>query len=339
MRTLARRMTRMVIPGLLVIGALAGPLDAQAAKGGGSGASTTFKGQATALRANVLGIETVLADTGPLPPSGGALEASVLSANVPGLVTANVLHASTVGQGNRTRSEASAADLDLTVGGNEIEADFLMARAEAACGGQGASLTGSSEIVNLTINGESVSVGTAPNQTIPLPGGGSIIINEQSTSDGTITVNALHVRVPGVADVVVSSASAGAQCAKSDCVSPKDFVTGGGWITTPAGGRGTFGVAGGIKNGGFWGHLTYIDHATGLKVKGTGVTAYEATGPTSRHIEGTAEINGAPGTYSVDVADNGEPGRNDTFEVTLSNGYSASGRLEGGNIQLHRPCR
>jgi len=42
----------------------------------------------------------------------------------------------------------------------------------------------------------------------------------------------------------------------------------------------------------------------------------------------------------VDVADNGEPGRDDTFSLKLSNGYTASGKLAGGNIQLHgeSPC-
>ena len=95
-----------------------------------------------------------------------------------------------------------------------------------------------------------------------------------------------------------------------------------------------------MKNGGLWGHLSYIDHGSdGLKVKRTGVTAYSGTG-TSRHIEGTADIDGASGTYAVDVADNGEPGRNDTFSLKLSNGYTASGNLAGGNIQLHgeAPC-
>jgi hypothetical protein len=99
-------------------------------------------------------------------------------------------------------------------------------------------------------------------------------------------------------------------------------------------------VAGGLKNGAGWGHLTYIDHGTGLKVKGTGVTAYTVTGPTSRQIRGTAEIDGQPGTYTVDVADNGEPGRgSDTFSLQLSNGYSADGTLMGGNIQLHTACK
>jgi hypothetical protein len=36
------------------------------------------------------------------------------------------------------------------------------------------------------------------------------------------------------------------------------------------------------------------------------------------------------------VSDNGEPGRNDTFAIRLSNGYHASGSLSGGNIQLHK---
>src|SRR5437867_8322950 len=50
--------------------------------------STTFSGDATAVRATVLGISTVLSETGPLPSSGGALEANLLTANVNGLVSA-----------------------------------------------------------------------------------------------------------------------------------------------------------------------------------------------------------------------------------------------------------
>ncbi|MGH7455465.1 MAG: post-COAP-1 domain-containing protein, partial [bacterium] len=77
-----------------------------------------------------------------------------------------------------------------------------------------------------------------------------------------------------------------------------------------------------------------------LKVKETSVTAYEVVNPTTRRIKGTAEINGQGGfTYEVIVADNGEPGRDDTFVLNLSNGYNASGNLGGGNIQLHKPCQ
>jgi hypothetical protein len=56
----------------------------------------------------------------------------------------------------------------------------------------------------------------------------------------------------------------------------------------------------------------------------------------TRRIEGTAKIGKVAVTYQVDVTDNGEPGKNDSFAITLSNGYSASGTLAGGNIQLHK---
>src|SRR2546426_1210027 len=310
--------------------------------------NTTFSGEATVVQATVaapppLGPQTiVLSDTGALDSTGGAREASLLDANVLGLLTAEVLHASTVGQGQRSSSEASVANVTLTVGGNTITAGLLRASATAECHNGTASVSGSSEIVDLVVNGQAVVVSGQPNQTISLPVG-RVIINEQQSSvsgnTGDITVNALHVMVDGVADVIISSAHADITCGGPVCPGG-DFVTGGGWITgTPSGERGTFGVAGGIKNGGLWGHLTYIDHGTNMKVKGTGVTAYTVTGPTTRHIEGTADINGRSGSYQVDVSDNGEPGRNDMFSIMLSNGYSASGLLIGGNIQLHQPCK
>jgi hypothetical protein len=306
-----------------------------------SGDRTTFSGQATVVRATVLGNTTVLSDTGPLPESGGALEASLLEAEVPGLLTAEVLHASTVGQGNESNAEASVANVGLTVGGNTIAADFLAARARAACGPTGPTTSGSSEIVGLVINGQPIVVSGEPNQTIDLPlGTGKVVINEQSSArPGDITVNALHVVVNGVADVVISSAHADVNCKPTCNQRVGDFVTGGGWITgTPSGSRGNFGVAGGLKNGSLWGHLVYNDHGSGgPKVKGTGVTAYSGSG-NARHIEGTATVNGKSGfTYAVDVTDNGEPGRDDTFSLRLSSGYTASGKLAGGNIQLHKP--
>ena len=305
--------------------------------------NTTFSGEATVVQATVVGLPPiVLSDTGALDSTGGAKEASLLDANVPGLLTAEVLHASTVGQGQRSSSEASVANVTLTVGGNTISAGLLRARATAECHNGTASVSGSSEIVDLVVNGQAVVVSGQPNQTISLPVG-RVIINEQQSSvrgnTGDITVNALHVMVDGVADVIISSAHADITCGGPVCPGG-DFVTGGGWITgTPSGERGTFGVAGGIKNGALWGHLTYIDHGTNMKVKGTGVTAYTVTGPTTRHIEGTAEIDGRSGSYQVDVSDNGEPGRKDTFSIMLSNRYSASGLLIGGNIQLHQPCK
>src|SRR3989441_4456300 len=146
--------------------------------------------------------------------------------------------------------------------GNTISADFLMARANANCGSGGATVSGSSDIAGLVVNGQSVVVTGSPNQTISLPGGVQIILNEQISSvqgqNGSISVNALHVTAPGVADALVSTAVAligplVVFTPPGDC---EDFVTGGGWITsTPSGAKGNFGVAGGIRKGHLCGHL------------------------------------------------------------------------------------
>ncbi len=81
----------------------------------------------------------------------------------------------------------------LTAGDNRVTADFLMARATAKCGPGGASFSGSSDVAVLTVNGQRITVTGEPNQTVALPGGGKVVVNEQ-TSDGGITVNALHRR-------------------------------------------------------------------------------------------------------------------------------------------------
>jgi hypothetical protein len=118
-------------------------------------------------------------------------------------------------------------------------------------------------------------------------------------------------------------------------------VTGGGWIDgTPSGAKANFGVSGGPGN---WGHLNYIDHGTGMHVRSTGVTAYEevAGDDDARVIRYNVVIDSVAGTAVVRVADRGEPGTRDRFEITLSNGYTAGGELGGprpggGNIQLHQ---
>src|SRR5438094_139310 len=148
----------------------------------------------------------------------------------------------------------------------------------------GATASVSSQIARLSVNGQVIQVDGTPNQTVLLPNGtGKVVINEQTSGGaGDITVNALHVSVDGVADVIISSAHADITCAPAPpplpppgCT-PADFITGGGWITgTPSGAKANFGVAGGIKQGTFWGHLTYNDHGSnGPQVKGTGVTGY-----------------------------------------------------------------
>jgi hypothetical protein len=123
------------------------------------------------------------------------------------VLSGEVLHAVTVGWPDQVASEASLANLGLTVVGTGISADFVMARALAVLGG---GISGSSIISNLTIGGVPIEVTGEPNQTVAIPGG-QVVINEQTVSADGSTVNALHARVSGVVDVVIASATAGIQ--------------------------------------------------------------------------------------------------------------------------------
>ena len=120
----------------------------------------------------------------------------------------------------------------------------------------------------------------------------------------------------------------------------RDFITGGGWIDAASSGKATFGVSGGIKNGEYWGQLSFNDHsANGVKVKSFDVTSYQVIDAETRRVEGMATVNGQDTVnYTVVISDQGEPGTNDTFSLELSDGYSVEGILQGGNIQLHAPC-
>lgn len=179
-----------------------------------------YVGEAVDVSAKVLGLPLIsLIDTGKLPASGGSLTKELLSAKVPGLLDLDVLSASTKGADNQTNSAASVANLKLTVAGLYITADVLTSNATASCQPGQASSSGSSIIAALKVNGLSVNVTGAPNQTIPLIVG-SLVINEQISSSNVsadsaaadIVVNALHLKVNLLADVVISSSHAGMTC-------------------------------------------------------------------------------------------------------------------------------
>ena len=120
-----------------------------------------------------------------------------------------------------------------------------------------------------------------------------------------------------------------------------DFLTGAGMVNaTGDGGMVSFGLASGVKQGAFWGHLTYLDEGVKLKVESTHITKYLATGPATRVIEGTAITNlYGDRLYRVTVTDNGEPGRTDTFQIELDNGYFKQGTLLSGDVALYRGNR
>ena len=174
-----------------------------------TGAAQTLTGQSTAVRATVSGLlggetTTVLTDTGTLGGTTDAREASQLTGGVPSLLAGEVLHATTIGWPDQVTSESSLAALALSVAGATFGADFVMAQATAVLNGEA---VGTSDLTNLSINGVPVSVSGDPNQIFYIPGG-QVVINEQKTAPGGMVVNALHVIVDGVADVVIGSATA-----------------------------------------------------------------------------------------------------------------------------------
>jgi hypothetical protein len=169
---------------------------------------------------------------------------------------------------------------------------------------------------------------------------GNVIANTTITMTSGATVAgriwALNGAVTMIADTIAVCSSNSLPNVPKVC---RDFVTGGGSIKINGKEKATFGVSGGIKNGRFWGSLSYNDHSNAVKVKSSKVTSYIFIDSVTRQIEGVARINGQGSiTYKVILVDNSEPGRNDTFKLELSNGYSASGLLQNGNIQLHTKC-
>lgn len=178
----------------------------------GTVSAQTVSGEATALRATVLGTTTVLAATGRLVDDKDARAASALSGSIVSLGGAEALHAATVSsiygwdELDFISSQASLAELSLTVAGSKITAALAMAEAFAPVG---ASATGWTIVEKLAVNGVPISLTGTENETILLPGL-RIVANEMRRSTSSITVNALHISsLDGVVDVVVSSATAG----------------------------------------------------------------------------------------------------------------------------------
>lgn len=164
-----------------------------------------YSGQATVLKANLKRFAVVaVADTGPLPSSGGSLDASVntLSELIgTSLVTGTTAKATTVGAGEQSLSNAAIQTLNLAALGIDVQATVVSSTAKATCdANDNASVTGSSQLVNLVVQGRPVTV-APPNTVIPLPLGGSLIINEQIVDQAapniaSITVNALRLVIP-----------------------------------------------------------------------------------------------------------------------------------------------
>jgi hypothetical protein len=368
--------------------------------------ATTFSGQATAVRGSIAAVPMLnallpcnpqsttyfcIVDTGPLTATqavqGGANDASLacypsgpncviqspMGDPTNGAIKARVLHAAVVAGGNRSRAEASVANLALNVAGVNLSADFLTASASAQCSSGAASVSGSADVARansqpvLTIGPYTFVVAETPNYdvlanappavTALLPAGTQIIINKQASGEnGTggrqIDVTALYVNVPGIAELFIADVHADITCAAlPQCPGRHAFVTSGGFIDLTGSNKQHFAAAG--RNLTNWGHVLYRDTATGysLHVKdpyGVVYTSFDnlkrdadAQGFDTSRLDATKFQGGAILTWDggrVLLVDEGEPGRNDYFQIIAPPGAVTGGLLAGGNIQMHGKC-
>jgi hypothetical protein len=126
---------------------------------------------------------------------------------------------------------------------------------------------------------------------------------------------------------------------EDSCFASLGKVTGGGQIKLSCEGKGSFGFNVMSKEGytSPKGELQYIDYITNMKIHCHDMTFLEVSSDkTWANFEGEYTIDGLEGfTYTVYVEDNGEPGKDDVFIITLNDGYSAGGTVLHGNIQIH----
>ncbi len=320
-------------------------------------------GEAYSLNLNLNTLDLLKVQLGPIPyvslfSTGGFASESLLQASLLDLVDSKTLLNTTIGGIGASKAGAvsiSAVE-DLELLGGIIRADLITSICTSYGNGSAAGSQAAGNLVNLVIGGKSISASTAPNTSVYIGSSGGlvtsllglltpppveVIINEQipsgngSTTSGIIR-NALHVKVNASllslnvtsGDVVVSSAKCGVDATKVSQPPAADatgFVTGGGQLNNA-----TFGFNARPGRG----QLQYIDHTTKLKVHSESIDA------------DTFLINGNCATFTgvtkdgldftATACDNGEPGKDvDTFSIQLSDSYSNSGVISGGNIQLH----
>ena len=275
-----------------------------------AGSSTTFSGQATVISGQVAGQTVSIVNAGPIPAGGGAAHNCLLAyptspdcqlQTVPdktnGAVAVEVLGARAVGQGSHSHASASAATVSVDLGtlagglpGPTLKASFLDAEANAVCQTGVATASGTSQILDVTLDGVSVDPALGKVNVGPV----TILFNQVSTGpNGTggqqADVTTLEIIGPLATDLVIGHAHADITCGStgSSQAGCSDKITGGGWYdwlpTTDNKVHFTLAASAGDPT---WGHLLYDDKQAGLKFHGSPDFAY-LVGPGSSGIPAT----------------------------------------------------
>lgn len=201
------------------------------------------------LLAGVLGDKGISVETGKLAPSStdGPTSASVVDVPLKGLVTAKAVTSSAKQDGaGPVQAKAAIVDATLPVlaalAGSTPKASVISSECKSTADG----ITASSDLANLDLGRiGKLPVGTAPNQKIGVQGIVQVIVNEQiKHADGSLTVNALHVKLLGgttlgalgSGDIVLASSTCGKVAPTAPTAPAKPPVQGPGQVTVvPAG--------------------------------------------------------------------------------------------------------
>lgn len=175
--------------------------------------SPTFNGESIALQVNITGsTPLILDDSGPGPVAGGLSQNSLWDAITYG-INGRGFYAMSDGSQGIDHSSSSITLLDITVGRHRLVTQYVTVDAFARIEFSGMATSGTTHILQLSVDGRAIVPSGLPNQRVKFPDG-YLLVNEQLVSgDGrtsrTITVNGLHLVVTGVGDVIVGSVRAG----------------------------------------------------------------------------------------------------------------------------------
>jgi hypothetical protein len=208
--------------------------------GASSADAQIYSGRATGITSTVTingnPTNTTIADTCPLSPTGGSHIATTPFGRILGLLSTGPITSTTSGAGNSSQSSSTVQDFNLSAGGYTIRATSVGSSAQCnCCVPSMPTCGGRTTITGLTVtdpNGAPVAAvpSGAVNQTISLGTAGSIIINEQMTSPGDITVNALHINITAPngtnTNVVVASSHSDIECTTTQPTAAKVVVAG-----------------------------------------------------------------------------------------------------------------
>lgn len=161
--------------------------------------------------------------------------------------------------------------------------------------------------------------------------GGTISIDEAANSFGYANPpHAAGFFQPGLFGIIATRAGARVDTKVYVTASTPCSVNGGGTLEPQR----NFGLNGRFDRSRASGHLNFLDRAAGLHVRSVEITSVVCTGSKAT-IRGTAATGTGTEQFRVDVDDQGEPGKDDTFSLQLlPSGYTAAGTLRGGNIQV-----